>query len=118
MRMPLPNIGFRCPHCKVALKYTPSQWGFICMLIVLNIPVLVVVGAATLYLLGATILAAVLYFAVVLALWLPFEWVIGRSTATSGHSCPKIPMAIGNLRVLHNDAVVSPNKSLERTREG
>jgi hypothetical protein len=78
MRSPLPNISFRCPHCRVALKYTPAQWGFICMLLLLCIPVVVVVAAATRYLLGITILAAVVYFAVMLALWLPFELAIAR----------------------------------------
>jgi len=48
------------------------------MLILLYVPVVVVVAAATSYLLGATILPAVAYFAVILSLWLPFELVIAR----------------------------------------
>src|SRR5262245_9176564 len=78
VRAPLPSVGFRCPHCKAALKYTPVQWGLICTLLLLCVPVLFVVGKATLYLLGLTILAAVVFCAVSLALWLPFELVIAR----------------------------------------
>ena len=78
MRAPLPNVGIRCPHCKVALKYKPVQWGFIGLLILLCAPVLVVVGAMTLHLLGTTTLAAVVYLVVVTALWVPFELLMAR----------------------------------------
>ena len=78
MRAPLPNIGFRCPHCKVALKYMPVQWGFIGVLILLFAPVMVVLAATTFYFLGVTILATVVYFVVIPALWVPFELLVAR----------------------------------------
>jgi len=78
MRAPLPNIGFRCPHCKAALKYTPVQWGFIFILFLLYLLVLVVVGAATNYLLGIKIRATVVSLAIIFALWIPFELAIAR----------------------------------------
>ena len=78
MRAPLPNIGIRCPHCKAALEYTPAEWGFIGVILLLFIPLLVVVAAATRRLLGATTLSAVAFFVVALALWLPIEFVMAR----------------------------------------
>ena len=78
MRAPLPNIGFRCPHCKVALKYAPVLWGYIGLLILLCLPLLLGLAAVTVYLWGATIPVLAAYFAVALAIWLPFEWAIAR----------------------------------------
>jgi len=78
MRAPLPNVGIRCPHCKVALKYLPVQWGFIGVLILLFSPVMVVLAAATWYFLGVTIPAAVVYVAVITTLWVPFELLMAR----------------------------------------
>jgi hypothetical protein len=78
MRAPLPNIGFTCPHCKVALKYVPVQWGFICLLLFLSLPFLFVLGIALKSLMGVTTQWVVLYLALVLVLWVPFEFAIAR----------------------------------------
>ena len=78
MRAPLPDVGFRCPHCKVALKYSPVQWGFIGILVLLFTPVLVVMAAALRYVFGVTVLTAVVFGVVILVTWLPFELAIAR----------------------------------------
>ena len=78
MRAPLPNAGFRCPHCKVSLRYVPVQWGFTGVLILLFLPVIVAVGLATRHLLGTLVYWPILFLGIAVALWLPFEWVVAR----------------------------------------